>query len=172
MSLINCERNLIFTWSEKPVLTDIITHASTAAQRNNPARPAINAQKNATFKIADTRLYGPVVTLSTENDNTFLEQLKSGLKRTIKWNKCRSEMTNQTRTNNLNFLIYPAFNKVNRLFVLSFENEEDRTSFSKYYTPKVEIKGLNVLIDGESFFDVPVKNKEEGYGKIIELSKK
>ena len=53
MSLINCERNLIFTWSEKPVLTDIITHASAAAQRNNPARPAINAQKNATFKIAD-----------------------------------------------------------------------------------------------------------------------
>ena len=152
MPLINCERNLIFTWSEKPVLTDIITHASTAAQRNNPARPAINAQKNATFKIADTRLYGPVVTLSTENDNTFLEQLKSGLKRTIKWNKCRSEMTNQTRTNNLNFLIYPAFNKVNRLFVLSFENEEDKTSFSKYYTSKVEIKDFNALIDEKSFF--------------------
>ena len=104
--------------------------------------------------------------------NNFLEQLKSGFKRTIKCNKYRSEMTNQTKTNNLNYLIDPTFNKVNRLFVLSFENEEDRTSFSKYYTPKVEIKGLNVLIDGESFFDVPVKNKEEGYGKIIELSKK
>ena len=49
MPLINCERNLIFTWSEKTVLTDIITHASVAAQRNNPARPAINAPTNATF---------------------------------------------------------------------------------------------------------------------------
>ena len=57
-------------------------------------------------------------------------------------------------------MIDPTFNKVNRLFVLSFENEEGRTSFSKYYTPKVEVKDFNVLIDGKSFFDVPVKNKK------------
>ena len=163
MSLINCERNLIFKWSEKPVLTDIITHASAAAQRNNPARPAINAQKNATFKIADTRLYVPVVTLSTENDNTFLEQLKLGLKRTIKWNKCRLEMTNQTRTNNLNFLIDPAFNKVNRLFVLSFKNEEDKTSFPN--TTKVEVKDFSVSVDGKSFFDMPVKKQRRSIRK-------
>ena len=80
-------------------------------------------------------------------------------------------MTNQTKTNNLNYLIDPTFNKVNRLFVLSFENEEDRTSFSKYYVPKVEIKDFNVLIDGKSFFDVPVKNKEEAYEKIMSISK-
>ena len=93
-----------------------------------------------------------VVNLSTKDDNNFLEQLKSGLKRTIKWNKHRPEMTNQTKTNYLNYLIDTAFTKVNRLFVLSFENEEDRTSFSKYYVPKVEIKDFNVLIDGKSFF--------------------
>ena len=80
-------------------------------------------------------------------------------------------MTNQTKTNNLNYLIDPTFNKVNRLFVLSFENEEDRTSFSKYYTWKVEIKDFSVLIDGKNFFDVPVKNKEETYEKIIEMNK-
>ena len=61
-------------------------------------------------------------------------------------------MTNQTKTNNLNYLIDPKFIKVNRLFVLSFKNEEDRTSFSKYYTPKAEIKDFNVSIDGKSFF--------------------
>ena len=61
-------------------------------------------------------------------------------------------MTNQTKTNHLNHLIDPTFTKVNRLFVLSFENEEDITSFSKYYVPKVEIKEFNVLIDGKSFF--------------------
>ena len=109
---------------------------------------------NATFKITDTKLYVSVVTLSTKDDNDFLEQLKSGFKRTIKWNKYRSEMINQTKTNHLNHLIDPTLIKVNRLFVSSFENEEDRTSFSKYYVPKVKIKDFNVLIDAKSFFDV------------------
>ena len=96
-------------------------------------------------------MYIPVVTLSTEDDNKLLEQLKLGFQRTIKWKKCKSEMTNQAKTNNLNYLIDPKFNKVNRLFVLSFENEEDRTLFSKYYTLKIEIKDFNVLIDGKIF---------------------
>ena len=169
MSLINYEVSMTLTWSEKCVLTDIITQA--ANPKADSAKPAINALKNATFKITDTKLYVPVVTLSTKDDNNFLEQLKSGFKRTIKWNKYRSEMTNQTKTNNLNYLIDPTFNKVNRLFVLSFESEEDRTSFSNYYTLKVEVIDFNVLVDGESFFDVPVKNKEESYVKIIEISK-
>ena len=114
----------------------------------------------------------PVVTLSTKDDNNFLKQLKSGFKRTIKWNKYRSEMTNQTKTNYLNYLIHLTFTKLNRLFVLSFENEEDRTSFSKYYDPKVEIKDFNELIDGKSFFDVLGKNKEEAYEKILSIFKK
>ena len=120
---------------------------------------AVNNPTNATFKIKDAKLYVPVVTLSTENDNKFLEQLKSGFKRTIKWNKYRSELTTQTKVNN--YLIDPTFNKVNRLFVLPFENEDDSKSFSKYYTPKVEIKDFNVSIDGKSFFDGLVKYKEE-----------
>ena len=60
-------------------------------------------------------------------------------------------MTNQTITNTLNYLIDPRFNKFNRLLVLSFEIEIDRTSFFKYYTPKIEIKDFNLLIDGNSF---------------------
>ena len=99
-------------------------------------------QTGATFKTKYTKLYVPVVTLSTKDDNNFLEQLKSGFKRTIKWNKYRSEMINQTKNNHLNRLIDPTLTKVNRLFVLSFENENDRTSFSKYYVSKVEIKDL------------------------------
>ena len=120
---------------------------------------AVNNPTNATFKIKDAKLYVPVVTLSTENDNKFLEQLKSGFKRTVKWNKYRSELTTQTKVNN--YLIDPTFNKVNRLFVLPFENEDDSKSFSKYYTPKVEIKDFNVSIDGKFFFDGLVKYKEE-----------
>ena len=100
-----------------------------------------------------------------------MEQLKLGFKRTIKWNKYRSGMTNQAKNNHLNYLIDQTFTKVNRLLVLSFENEEDKTSFSTYYVPKVEIKDFNVLIDGKTFFDVPVKNKEKAYEKIMSISK-
>ena len=85
-------------------------------------------------------MYVPVVTLPTQDNNKFLEQLRTGFKRTIKWNKYRSEMTNQTKNNNFSYLIRPTFTKVNRLFVLSFKNEEERTSFSEYYTPNVETK--------------------------------
>ena len=68
-------------------------------------------------------------------------------------------------------MIDPTFYKVNRLFILSFENEDDTTSFSKYYTPSVGIKDFNILIDGKSFFVMPVKNKKETYEKIIEMIK-
>ena len=113
------------------------------------------------MEITNTKLYVAVVTLSTKDDNNFLGQLKSGFKTTIKWNKYSLEVTNQTKTNHLNHLIDPTFIKVNTLFILLFENEEDRTSFSKYYAPKNEIKYFTVLIDGKKFFDVPVKYKQE-----------
>ena len=118
-----------------------------------------------------TKLCVPVVTLSAETDNKLLEQLKTGLKKTITWNKYRSEMSNQTINNNVNYLIDPAITNVNILFVLSYENETDRTSFSKYYIPKVEITDFNVLIDGKPYFDIPIKNNEEPYEQIIKMNK-
>ena len=163
--LINCEVNFILTWSKNYVLTDM---TRTAAHGDNPARAA---PTGATFVLTDCKLYVPVVTFSTENDNKLLEQLKTGLKRTIKWNKYRSEMYNQAKNNNLNCLIDPTFTKVNRLFILSYENEEDRTSFSKYYVPSVEIKDVNVLIGGRPFFDIPIKIKKKHTNKIFEMSR-
>ena len=129
--------------------------------------------EDATFQITDTKLYVPVVTLSKENDIKLLEQLKSGFKRTIKWNKYRSQMTIQPQNNNLNYLIDPTFTKVNRLFVFSFprnNNTDSRYSYSNYHVPKVKISDFNVLIDGRSFFDLSVKNEEKAYEKIIEMS--
>ena len=76
--LINCEVELILTWSKNCVLGDMTV---SAAQDGNPA---IVAPSGATFKITDTKLYVPVVTLSKENDIKLLEQLKSGFERTIK----------------------------------------------------------------------------------------
>ena len=109
MPLINCEVFLTLTWSQNCVLTDITTQTTRTAQQDNPARPAINAPTNATFQITDTKLYVPVVTLLTGNNKRLLEHLRTGFKRTIKWNKYRLEMTNQIKNNNLNYLIDPTF---------------------------------------------------------------
>ena len=84
----------------------------------NAAHPAIVAPSGATFKINDTKLHVSVVTLSKENDAKLLEQLKTGFKRTVKWNKYRSEITVQPQNISLNYLINPTFINVNRLFVL------------------------------------------------------
>ena len=151
--LINCEVELISTWSKNCVLAYMTVRA---AQNNNPA---IVAPTGSEFKIRDTKLHLPVVSLSKANDIKLLEQLKSGFKRTIKWDKYRSQMTIQPQ-NNLNCLIDPTFTNVNRLFVLSISrnnNTDNRDSFPHYYVPNIEIKDFNVLIDGKSFFDLPVK---------------
>ena len=82
-------------------------------------------------------------------------------------------MSIQPQNNNLNYLIDPVFTNVNRLFVLSFprnNNTDRRYSFSNYYVPKVKVNDFNVLIDGKRCFDLPVKNYEEVYEKIIGLS--
>ena len=100
MLLINCEINLILAWSENYVLTSKATR--NADPDVNPAVAAIDNPTNASFKITDTKSYVPVVTLSTENDKRLLEQLKTGFKGTVKWNKYKSAMTNQTKNNNLN----------------------------------------------------------------------
>ena len=106
--LINCEVELILTWSKNCVLADMTVRA---AQGDNPA---IVAPTGLEFQITDTKLYVPVVTLSKENDIKLLEQLKTGFKRTIKWNKYRSQMSIQPQNNNLNYLIDPTFTNVNR----------------------------------------------------------
>ena len=85
MPLINCEINLILTWSENCVLTSKATRDTDPDA--DPTVAAIDNPTKATFQITDTKLYVPVVTLSTENDKKLLEQLTTGFKRTIKLNK-------------------------------------------------------------------------------------
>ena len=136
----------------------------------NPPIAAIESPTDAKFEITDCKLYVPAVNLSAENDNKPLEQLKSGFRRSIKWNKYMSQMSNQNNNNNLDYLIDPTFSNVNRLFVLSFENEDDRTSSYKCYVPSVEIKDCNVLIDGNAFFESPIKSIEETYEKITQIT--
>ena len=102
------------------------------------------------------KLHVPVVTLSINDNIKFLENIKQRFKRTISWNKYRSEITTQTKSNNSDYLINLTFRKINRLLVLLFKNGNDyptRDYFDKYYMPLVEIKDFNALIDNTSLFD-------------------
>ena len=106
MSLINCEIILILTWSTNCVI--ISTNV---------------ANQNGRFKITVTKLYVPVVTLSTKDNSRQLQQLKSGFKRVICWNKYLSKPELLPQSPNLNYLVEPNFQGINRLFVLTFEND-------------------------------------------------
>ena len=123
-----------------------------------------------TFTITETNLYVPVVTLSTQDNAKLLPQLKSGFKRTISWNKYLAKPELLVQNANLNHLIEPNFRGINGLFVLVFEDDAQRTSNKRYYTPNVEIKDYNVMIDGKNFFDQPIKNDKVTYENIRKIA--
>ena len=143
MSLINCEVELILTWSANSIIIYIDV-----------------ANQVPTFEIAETNLYIAVVTLSTQDNAKLLPQLKSRFKRTISWNKYLRNPELLAWNSNLNHLIEPGFQGVNRLFVLAFEDDVQRTSNIKFCIPNVEIKDYNIMIDGKNFFDQPIKNNK------------
>ena len=93
MPLINCEVNLILTWSKDWFIS------STTGQTK--------------LKTTDTKLFAPVVTLSTQDNVKLLQQLKSGFKRTINWNKYESNIKIFAQNRYLNHLINPSFKGVN-----------------------------------------------------------
>ena len=141
MPLISCEVSLILTWSS----TCVITNSAGAGR----------------FAITDTKLCVSVITLST-----LLQQVKSGFKRVINWNKYLSKPEVLAQNPNLNHLVEPSFQGVSRLFVLAFENDTQRTSHSGYYLPNVAIKNYYLMINGENFFDQPVKKNKVSYENI------
>ena len=134
--LINCQINLILTWSEKCVIS--------------------SATEKVKLAITYLKLYVLDVTLSTEDNIKPFKQLESGFTRTINWNKYQSKLTEKTQDRFFNYLIDPTFQGGNRL---SFENRTDRTVHTRYYISKVEIKDYNIMKDGRNFFDQPIKNE-------------
>ena len=142
MPLINCEINLILIWCENFVIS--------------------SATGKTKFKIADTKLYVSVVTLSTQDNAKLLQQLKSGFKRAISCNKYQSKVSSERQNQYLDFLIDPRFQAVNILFVLSFENEDNRKvhtgcqKVSKYYVHDCSLlrnllTGKDTIRAGEDF---------------------
>ena len=110
-----------------------------------------------------------VVTLSTEFENKLYQQLKEGFAINVYWGKYRCQIMNQ-RAGSINYLIDPGFDDVINLYVLAYENEEDRSSFSKYYTPCFEITDYNVLINQQPFFELPVKDKKKVMEKLLKYA--
>ena len=148
--LINCEVNLILTWSKDCVIT--------------------NSTGEVKFAITELNLYVTVVTLSTKDNEKLLQQLKSGFKKTISWNKYESSIKTFAQHRHLNYLINLSFQGVSRLFVLPFENENGRISHATYYLPKVEIKDYNVMIDGRNFFDQRINSINKTYENIRKIA--
>ena len=120
MPLINYEVKLILNWSTHCVII------STNVTNQNP-----------TFTITETNLFVPVITLSTQDNVKLLPQLKSGFKRIISWNKYLAKPELLAQNANLNHLIEPSFQGVDRLFVFAFENDAQRTSNKRYNIPSV-----------------------------------
>ena len=162
--LISCEVSLELKWDKNCVITSL-------EQRDIGGGNRDNAPTGATLAINDCKLYVPAVTLSKDDEIKLLANLKSGFRREIIWNKYRSQMTTEAVNNNLNILIDPTFTNVNRLFVLAYQNADDRQSFSQFYLPNVKVKDYNVIIDKLAFFDLPIKTEEEAYEQIIDISR-
>ena len=154
MPLINCEVNLELTWSKYCVITN---------------STGVGKFEMTWFDLKF--LYVPVVTLSTQDSVKLLQQLKSGFKRTTNWNKYESSIKTFAKNRYLNYLINPGFQGVNRLFVLSFEDEDARTSHSTHYLPKVEIKDYNIIkIVGRNLFDQPINRTTKTYEYIRKIT--
>ena len=162
--LISCEVSLELKWDKNCVITS--NQVGQNLDGGNTAAPT-----GATLAINDCKLYVPVVTLSKDDEVRLLTNLKSGFTREIIWNKYRSQMSTEAINNNLNILIDPTFTNVSRLFVLAYQNADDRQSFSTFYLPRVMVKDFNVIIDKLAFFDLPIKAEEEAYEKIIDISR-
>ena len=111
-----------------------------------------------------------MITLSQQDNAKLLQQLKSGFKRVINWNKYLSKPELLAPNPNLNHLVEPNFQVINRFFVLAFENDIERTRTWRHYIPNVEIKNQNVMINGENFFDQPVKNNKVTYENITKIA--
>ena len=147
MPLINCEANVILTWSTDcaMIYTDV-------------------ANQVPTFKITETNLYVQFKIMQ----NYYTIKIWFWRNNQLEWMSIKTRIVNTK--SKLNHLVEPSFQGVNRLLVLALENDAQRTSSKRYYLLNVEIKDYNVMIDGKNFFDQPVKNNKVTYGNIRKIA--
>ena len=175
MLLVNCKIDLELTWHKDYLISSV-----------NAA-----AGQVVSFMITNTKLYVPVVTLSTKDNNNLTKQLNDGFKRTIYWNQYVSKPFTEQETNKTGITrlaLDAAFQGVNRLFVLALEdtradeaadapaprnlvaNRVIRNSYRKYFVPRVDITSFNVLTDGRNFYDEPINDSIRKYDEIRKIA--
>ena len=165
MPLINCKIHLELNWTKDCVMSTIA---------------------DTTFKITNTKLYVPIVTLSSKDNVKLVKLLEEGFKRPVYWNEYQTKIESRNLDNNnlTRFLLDASFQGVRRLFVRAFSNTTvnsrdkpinntnnrvERNSHTKYFLPKVNVTNFNVLIDGRNFYDQPINDLIKQYGKIRKL---
>ena len=157
MSLINCKINLELNWSKCCVMSTIAA---------------------TTFKIANTKLYLSIVTLSSKDNAKLVKLLEDGFNRPVYWNEYQTKIeTRNLYNNNLTrFPLDASFQGVRRLFVLVFDNTKncakkvERNNHTKYFLPRVNITNCNVLIDGRNFYDQPINDMIKQCNKIRKIA--
>ena len=158
MPLINCKIHLELGWSKDYIMSNI---AGVTA-----------------FKITSTKLYVPIVTLSTKDNVSLTKQLNEGFKRPVYWKEDKSKIETK-EANDQTLTRYPldaSFQGVNRLFVLAFNNTDgnanqlERNSHRKYFLPRANITNYNVLIDGKNFYYQPINDLIKQYDEVRKVS--
>ena len=159
MPLINCKINLELNWIQNCVM--------------------LNIAGATIFQITDTKLYVPIVTLSTKDNVNLTKQLNKGFKRSVHWNEYESKIVpkNVDNVNVTGFPLDASFQGVNRLFVLALDNTNgnnnsrvERNSHRKYFLPRVSITKYNVLIDGRNFYDQPISDQIRKYDEVRKVA--
>ena len=178
MPLVNCKIDLELTWHKVCMISSV-----------NAA-----AGQVVSFMITNTKLYVPIVTLSTKDNNNLTKQLSDGFKRSIYWKQYVSKPFPETphkKTGITRFALDAAFQGVNKLFVLAFEdtrvnnpaidannpapqnlaaNRVIRNSYRKYFVPRVDITSYNVLVDGRNFYDQPINDSIRKYDEVRKIA--
>ena len=154
MPLINCKIKLNLTWKKECVLS--------------------TDDGNAVFIINDTKVCVPVVTLSKEENNDFIEQKNKGFQRSIYWNEYKTKEINENADDNVFKYINldPSFQGVNRLFVMAYNRancQPTRNGQQKYYLPRIDLEKCNVIIDGRNFYDNPIESDIEKYRELTKV---
>ena len=169
MPLINCKIHLELTWNNNCVMYGADTYAG-GDNANN---------RETAFKITSTKLYVPIVTLSTKDNVNLTKQLNEGFKRSVYWNEYKSKIEiKEADVNNLKrYPLNVSFQGVNRLFILAFDNTNngdnkvERNSHRKYFLlPGVDITNYNVLIDDRNFYDEPINDQIKKYDEIRKIA--
>ena len=161
MPLINCKIHLELNWTKNCVFS--------SADGNGG---------DVSFKITETKLYVPIVILSTKDNVNLTKQLNEGFKSSVYWNEYASKIETKAADNNnvTRFPLDASFQGVNRLFVLAFYNinndvnEVKRNSYKKYFLPRVNITKYNVLIDGRNFYDQPNFDQIRKYDGVRKIA--